>query len=113
MSGAALTPEEVAESWGWSPRRLRALIREIGAGHILGKSIVLFDEDICALKEATRLCPSRSTVPRDLESGTTAGPLMDSDYAEVQKLLSAKQRRELRRKKKPDTGNVVWMGRQA
>jgi hypothetical protein len=110
MNGSR-TPEELAESWGWSPRRLRALVYQIGAGHKLGNKIILLDEDVTALKEATKLCPSKSSGEKAQPSGTTGGPLMDTDYAGLVEQRTRRSRRELRRKRKAGTGNVVWMDR--
>ncbi|CUW90140.1 hypothetical protein AGR1B_Cc120501 [Agrobacterium fabacearum S56] len=59
------TPEEIAEKFGWSPRHVRKLAREIGACRLLGNRMVLLEEDVKALLEATKPVPKvPSTQPR-------------------------------------------------
>jgi hypothetical protein len=47
-------PEEVAEHFGWSARKLREKAREIGACRVLGNRMVLTQGDVARLLEATR-----------------------------------------------------------
>ena len=49
-----VTPEALAESTGWSPRRVRELARTLGACRILGNRMVLAPEDVRAILEASR-----------------------------------------------------------
>ncbi len=58
MEFKAFTPEEIAEKFGWSPRRVRKLAREIGACRILGNRMVLLEEDVQALLNATKPQPT-------------------------------------------------------
>lgn len=51
------TPEEIAEKFGWSPRHVRKLAREIGACRLLGNRMVLLEEDVKALLDATKPMP--------------------------------------------------------
>ncbi|MUZ72936.1 hypothetical protein GOZ90_09600 [Agrobacterium vitis] len=48
------TPEDVAKKFGWSPRKLRAKAREIGACRILGNRMVLLEADVAQILEASR-----------------------------------------------------------
>lgn len=68
-----ITPDDLARSTGWSPRRVRELARGLGACRILGNRMVLTPADVRAILEASRPCPSKCTVAA--KSGTTAGPL--------------------------------------
>lgn len=54
---AVYTPEEVAKHIGWSPRKLRAFAREIGACRVLGNRMVLTRKDVEAILEASRPAP--------------------------------------------------------
>jgi hypothetical protein len=47
-------PEDIAEKFGWSPRYVRKLAREIGACRFLGNRMVLLEEDVEALLAATK-----------------------------------------------------------
>src|SRR6478752_2485106 len=75
------TPEQVAVHIGWSPRKLREFARGLGACRIMGNRMVLTQQDVDAILEASRPCPSPSTSAGT--SGTTAEPLKGSDYAEL------------------------------
>lgn len=57
MEFVSFTPDEIAEKFGWSPRHLRKLAREIGACRLLGNRMVLLEEDVKALLEATKPVP--------------------------------------------------------
>ncbi len=57
MEFKAFTPEEIAEKFGWSPRHVRKLAREIGACRLLGNRMVLLEEDVKALLKATKPVP--------------------------------------------------------
>ncbi len=58
MDFVSFTPEEVAEKFGWSPRQVRKLAREIGACRLLGNRMVLLEEDVKAILEATKPVPN-------------------------------------------------------
>lgn len=55
------TPEQVADHIGWSPRKLREFARGLGACRVLGNRMVLTQQDIDAIMEASRPCPSLYT----------------------------------------------------
>ena len=80
---AEIRPEELAERWGCSPRRLRKVARDLGACRVLGKAMWLTADDVQVLQEALK-CPSRSTGAA--RSGTTAAPLPVGDYEALQRL---------------------------
>ena len=82
------TPEAVAEHMGWSPRRVRKLAREIGACRIMGNRMVLLDEDVTAILEATRPSPSKSNSAA--VSDTTNARSPDGGYKDLQKLRARK-----------------------
>lgn len=103
------TPEELAAHFGVPARTLKELARKIGACSIIGKSMILTEDDVNTIMEATR-CPSKSTSA--VRSGTIEAPLMGGDFAALQKRLTAKSQKGSRRKSKDAPGNVISMGRQ-
>ena len=48
------TPDEVARHFGWSPRKVRAKVREIGACVIVGNRMVMTEADVSRLLDAAR-----------------------------------------------------------
>ena len=48
------TPEALAKHMGWSPRRVKATARGIGACRIMGNRMVLTQADVDAILEAAR-----------------------------------------------------------
>ncbi len=54
MDFESFTPEEIAAKFGWSPRHVRKLARQIGACRLLGNRMVLLAEDVQALLDATK-----------------------------------------------------------
>lgn len=58
MEFIAFSPEEIAEKFAWSPRHVRKLAREIGACRILGNRMVLLEEDVKAILDATKPQPT-------------------------------------------------------
>ena len=66
MELESYTPEEIAKKFGWSPRHVRKLAREIGACRLLGNRMVLLEEDVKMLLDATKPVP---TAPRDRPYG--------------------------------------------
>lgn len=71
------TPDALAKQLGWSERRVRDKARELGACRILGNRMILLPEDVTAILEATRPCPSKST--SEERRGTTVARLPDGD----------------------------------
>jgi hypothetical protein len=112
MSGALLpdytTPEDLAAHLGVSERSLRATARAIGACREFGKRMILTPDDVNMIMEATR-CPSKSSSAA--RSGTIEAPLTGSDFAALQKRLTAKSLKGSKRKSKSAPGNVISMDR--
>jgi hypothetical protein len=110
-SGLALpdfvTPEALAKHLGWSERRVRDLARGLGAYRILGNRMVLTKDDVAAILEATRPCPSKSI--NEVKSGTTGVPLPVGDYAALRALRTKKLRPGSPPKSKIKHGNIVSM----
>lgn len=104
----AYRPEDVAEQLGWSPRRVRAKARELGACRILGNKMILLPEDVQTILEDTK-CPSSSTAAA--KSGTSVGQLPVGGYEALRKLRTKPSRRERPPKLKPENGNVISMVR--
>lgn len=63
------TPEALADHMGWSERRVRDLARRLGACRILGNRMILLGEDVAAIMEAAKPCPSKSIDVREVLSG--------------------------------------------
>lgn len=102
------TPEELAAHLGVPVRTLKELARRIGACSIIGKSMILTEDDVRTIMEATR-CPSKSTSAA--RSGTIEAPLTGDAFAALQKRLTAKSQSGSRRKSKAARGNVISMAR--
>lgn len=103
------TPEDLAREWGVPERTLRRMARKIGACSVFGNRMILFADDVAALREATRPCPSRSIVAE--KSGTTAAPLPDGDYEALQALRTRQERNASRPNGKRGSGKVILMAR--
>jgi AraC-like DNA-binding protein len=103
---ATVTPKALADQLGWSEKRVRRLAKRLGACRILGNRMILLPQDIETLMEATK-CPSSSTAAKP--SGTIAEPLMAVSYEDRLAQRTAKSRRNLQPRSKPETGNVVSM----
>ena len=101
-----MSPGEFAQAHGWSERAVRKLARDIGACHVLGKTMDLTDDDVKALLEATK-CPSKSSSAAI--SGTTGARLPDGDYEALRVQRTRQLRRVSRRRSKPDNGKVISM----
>jgi hypothetical protein len=56
----AISPADFARAYGWSERRVREKARELGACRIFGNRMVLLPQDVTALLEAAKPCPSKS-----------------------------------------------------
>ncbi|WJR67180.1 hypothetical protein QTA58_00095 [Neorhizobium sp. CSC1952] len=87
---AVFSPEEVAAHFGWSPRRLRAKAREIGACRVLGNRMVLTAEDVDAILEASRW---RSGSSIGMVTGKSRVRSKGSDTREALNLLRKIERR--------------------
>lgn len=103
------TPEALAEHMGWSERRVRDLARRLGACRILGNRMVLLGEDVAAIMEAAKPCPSRSIAVREALSGTIEERLPDIDSVALLAHLTKKTRKELRPRSRTPSGNVVTL----
>ena len=106
-----VTPEQLAEEIGCSPRHVRKLARGLGACRVFGKTMFLMPDDVQAILEASRPCPSRST--SEAKSGTIGAPLPSGDYADLQDLLTKKKRSSSPRASSTKPGIVIPMGRKA
>src|SRR5580765_1507763 len=90
------TPAELAKRMGWSERHVRDLARRLGACRVLGNRMVLLPEDVSAILEATKSCPSKSIDVREALSGVTGARLPDVDAEDLLAHLTKKPRKELR-----------------
>jgi len=106
---SGITPAEFASRYGWSERRVRDKARELGACRVLGNRMVLLPDDVSAILEATKPCPSRSIDVREALSTTTGERLPDVDSAALLAHLTRKTRKELRPRSRTNSGNVVSM----
>ena len=105
-----MSPGEFARTYGWSERAVRKLARDIGACHILGKTMTLTEDDCAALLEATK-CPSKYTGAA--RSTITEALSMGADYAALVAQRTKQSRRASRWKSKRVNGKVIWMDRGA
>jgi hypothetical protein len=103
------TPEALARHMGWAPKRVRRLAKRLGACRILGNRMALMPEDVQAILEATKPCPSKSTDVREALSGNIGERLPDIDSVDLLAHLTKKPRKELRPRLKTSSGNVVSM----
>ncbi len=104
-----ITPEELAGHTGWSERKVREIARGLGACRIIGNRMLLTQTDVDAILEASRPCPSPSSVAA--KSGTTAAPLPVGGYAA---LLALRTKDERKKSPQPSTaghGKVLTMAR--
>ena len=58
-----LTPEQFAKHYGWSARKVRELARQIGACRIIGNRMILLDEDVKAILEASKPTAPKAKAP--------------------------------------------------
>lgn len=100
-------PAEIAAHLGVSERLVRETARAHGACRVVGKTMVLTDDDLAVFMEAIR-CPSKSIVAA--RSGTIEAPLRGDDYGALRERLTAKSRKGSRQRSKTARGNVVSMG---
>ena len=104
-----VTPEELAKETGWSARHVRKLARELGACRILGNRMTLTPDDVQAILEARRPCPSPSIDAA--KSGITAGRLPVGSYEALRAQRARKLPSESQPTKKSGNGTVVLMDR--
>ena len=105
----ATTPEALARHLGWGEKRLRTLARRLGACRVLGNRMVFLPDDVAAIMEATRPCPSKSIGVREAMSGAIGERLPDIDSVELLAQLTRKPQRVLRPRSRTESGNVVSM----
>lgn len=103
------TPEELARHAGWSERKVREKARALGACRILGNRMLLTQTDVDAILEASRPCPSKSTV--EAKSGITGAQLPRGDYEALQALLTKTKHSASQPNRKQPRGEVISMGR--
>jgi hypothetical protein len=106
---AHTTPEAFAEDYGWSPRRVRKLARELGACRVIGNRMILTDDDVTTILEASKPCPSKSTSAA--QSGTTAALLPAGDYEALRAQRARKSPSDSPPRSKRGTGKVILMDR--
>ena len=109
MLPESTTPAALARHLDWSERRVRDLARRLGACRILGNRMVLLGEDVAAIMEAAKPCPSKSIAVREALSGSIGERLPDIDSVDLLAQLTRKPRRELRPRSRTSSGNVVSM----
>jgi hypothetical protein len=105
----ATTPRDMAKHLGWSEKRLRSLARRLGACRELGNRMLFLPDDVAAIMEATKPCPSRSIGVREALSGAIGERLPDIDSVDLLAQLTRKPRKELRPRSRTNTGSVVLM----
>jgi len=105
----ATTPRDLAKHLGWSEKRLRSLARRLGACRELGNRMLFLPDDVAAIMEATKPCPSRSIGVREALSGAIGERLPDIDSVDLLAQLTRKPRKELRPRSKTSSGAVVLM----
>jgi hypothetical protein len=105
----AISPAELADQLGWSERRVRDLARRLGACRVLGNRMILLGEDVAAIMEASKPCPSKSIAVREALSGSIGERLPEIDSVDLLAHLTKKPRKELRPRLKTSSGNVVSM----
>jgi hypothetical protein len=97
----------VAAHIGCNERRLRKIARSLGACREIGKTMVFTDDDVRAILEATRLCPSNSTDAA--KSGITGAPLPAGDYEALRAQRTKPPPSESQRTSKRGRVNVTYM----
>src|ERR1700722_7033584 len=105
------TPKDLAQRLGWAEKRVRSLAKRLGACRVLGNRMVFLPEDVNAIMEATKPCPSKSIDVREALSGNIGGRLPEIDSVDLLAHLTKKPHKELRPRSKTSSGNVVSMGR--
>jgi hypothetical protein len=103
------TPAALADHMGVSERYVRGLARKLGACRIFGHAMRLTNDDVQAIMEAVKPCPSRSIAVREALSGSIGERLPEIDSVDLLALLTKKPRKELRPRLKTSSGSVVLM----
>lgn len=101
-------PAEIAAHLGVAERTVRETARTHGCCRVVGKTMVLTDDDLALFMEAIR-CPSKSTGAA--KSGTIEAPLRGGDYGALRERLTARPPKGSRRKSKAAPGTVALMVR--
>jgi hypothetical protein len=101
------TPNALADHLGVSRRFVRELVRSLGSYSLFGKTVILFDNDVGELLEATRPCHLKSTGAA--KSGTTGELLPVGDYADLQARRIKQSPDVSRRRPKTARGEVISM----
>lgn len=81
----AITPEEFAKHYGWSPRKVREIARDIGACRIVGNRMLLLQQDVDAILEASKPKPKAKPAYQQFANPTLAG-LADMNYETLKKM---------------------------
>lgn len=85
-----VTPEQLAQHLGWSPRRLRQLARELGACRLSGNRMILLEADVDAIMAATKLPPTES--PKTTTAQNEDMTLLNTDYEDLLKLRNSQKK---------------------
>lgn len=94
MLSQSCKPDEFADNYGFSRRRVRDLVRRHGLGLKVGRVTVLEQPDIQRLKEIIATpCPSALPSQRAAKTGGFAGRTSASSWTEVAAHLSAQKRK--------------------
>ena len=103
------TPEALAFNTGWSERRIRKIARGLGACRVLGNRMILTTDDVKAILEASKPCPSNSISAGT--SGITGALSPVGGYPELQALRTKQQPKGSQRKPKHLPSVVTLMDR--
>ena len=98
------TPDELAKHLGWSPRRVRSIAKRLGVARALGNRMILLQQDVDAIMEASR-CPSNYI--SEARSDTTAARSPVGSYEDLQRLRARKPLSELPPTKNSPLGKVI------
>lgn len=88
----AITPEEFAKHFGWSPRKVRQIARDIGACRIVGNRMMLLQEDIDAILEASK--PKPKAKPAYLQFAGPSVPHTSYDTLVAMRELDKKKKQQ-------------------
>src|SRR4051812_47815630 len=103
-----VTPKDLADATGWSERSVRRTARALNACLGTGRGMRLTAADVQAIMEEKR-CPSRST--SGARSTTTGARFPVGDYEVLRAQRTKSEPKELRPRKKPNSGNIITMDR--
>ena len=84
-------PDEFAQAYGFSPRRIRQIVREHGLGMTCGRVIALEADDIEALKQILKTPRQQAFIP---SLGSYSGPRKSAESAYEEVLRMAKEAKE-------------------